>query len=241
MKTLVKTITVVSIATLTTIGTTKLNINTFAGSTEANEKALDIYFPAEENTPTKTQQLAEVTVHAYSIEKLNALVEFKPSINEDADVDVSDLTKIQGLDEKIKFIPSQQEVEFEPSSITDKSIEELIKFTPSETFDNESSELELNALIKFVPSEMDLNSVVEPLSIEQMLKFTPSELSSESIIEPVSTLDQLIKFTPSIASRDSEIIEPVSIEELVKFQPSNWENELVEEPGTNSNTEMIIK
>ncbi|MCO4291790.1 hypothetical protein NF867_02815 [Solitalea sp. MAHUQ-68] len=240
MKTLVKTITVVSIATLTTLGTTKLNISTFSGNSEADEKSLDIYFPSEENIPTRPQHLAEVTVHAFSTSKLNALVEFKPSsIIED--VDVSDLTAIQELDEKIKFVPSQQEVEFEPASTSDKSIEELIKFKPSATFDNESTETELNAFIKFVPSEIDVNSIIEPLSMEQMVKFTPSELSSESIVEPVSSLDQLIKFTPSAALVDSEIIEPVSIDELVKFQPSNLENELVEEPGTNCNTELVIK
>ncbi|POY38516.1 hypothetical protein C3K47_03735 [Solitalea longa] len=237
MKTLAKTITVVSIATLTAVGTTKLDLNTYAGSAEKNNKtSIDIYFPQEEFLLNKTQYLNEVTVHAYSSNRINSLIEFKPDLT--LDVDVTALVTAESLSKQIKFAPMQPVVETEPVAGEEAYLTELIRFKPTE---NEVSDLELNALIQFVPDEIDSNPVTEPLSIDQLVKFTPSILNNETIVEPMSALDELIKFTPSTALYQGEIVEPQSISDLVKFQPSNWENELVEEPVTDCNTELVNK
>ncbi|POY38517.1 hypothetical protein C3K47_03740 [Solitalea longa] len=237
MKTLVKTITVVSIATLTAVGTTKLNLNTYSGSEEKNSKtSIDIYYPQEESLLNKTQYLNEVTVHAYSSTRMNSLVEFKPDLT--LDVDVTALATAERLSKQIRFAPMQPVVETEPIAAEEAYLAELIRFKPTEI---EVSDLELNALIQFVPDEIDSNPITEPVSIDQLVKFTPSSLNNETIVEPISKLDELIKFTPCTALYESEIIEPQSINDMVKFQPLNWENELVEEPVTDCNSELVIK
>ncbi|UKJ08665.1 hypothetical protein [Solitalea lacus] len=234
MKTLFKTVTVVSIATLTAIGTTKLNINTYSGTTkkQENTSALNIYIPKESKIKVMATEAAAITSAERKIIADNMKVA--------SDLETTNLLTPAQTKTKAGFYftpASEIEVALEPVSAEDQKFNELIKFKPADIDVNEAV---LNSVIAFVPSEIAVEEIVEPVSFEQLIKFSPSANDYDEIIEPASSFKELIKFKPSNVII-SEIEEPVDFTEMIKFKPIVDENQLVVEPTDNCNSTLVTK
>lgn len=223
MKALFKTVTVVSIATLTAVGTTQVNFSSRFSNT--NEKTttptLDIYIPAEANVMVSNQQAAnsdwDETTSASANVALANMVAFTPStdfsaslasLNESSTVNAANLLTSYGV-------------------ASTAGVDELIHYSPEVA--EISEQLFLNDLITFDPSDILTESIIEPVSTDDLIKFSPAEFNNQSIIEPESSIDQLIKFEPALAS---DVAEPVNIDEMVKFRTNDCESTIIEEPAT---------
>lgn len=216
MKTLIKTVTIVSIATLTTANSYFNFSSRFNSTTEDATPTIDIYFPTEENVQAAEKSANLYTTNTKVSENLTELVKFNPMV-QSAALDLP-------TDESQKMINS---TDILINAAAEKTVDQLIHFAPATIEFNEQSLIE--NLVSFKPSEVDFTTIVEPVSVEQLIKYNPEEYNSEDIIEPVTALDQLVKFSPS-----EEVVtiveEPISIDELVKFNLDVQENTNIQEP-----------
>lgn len=217
MKTLIKTVTIVSIATLTTANSYFNFSSRFNSTTQDATPIIDIYFPSEENI-----QAAEKS--AYLNKETNAkvsgnlveLVKFNPRV-QSSSLDLP-------TDDSHKMI---NPTDILVNAAAEKTVDQLVHFSPSTLEFNEQSLIE--NMVSFKPSEIDFTTIEEPVSIDQLIKYNPEEYKSEDIIEPVIALDQLIRFSPSEEVVTS-IEEPVTVEDLVKFNLNVQEHTTIEEP-----------
>lgn len=221
MKTLFKTVTVVSIATLTAVGTTQVNFSSrFSTNEKATTPTLDIYIPTEANAIVSNQQAVnysdwDETTNASTNVALANMVAFTPStdysaslasLNESSTVNAANLLTSYGV-------------------ASTANVDELVRYSPE--IAEVSEELFLEELITFEPSDISTENIIEPVSTDDLIKFSPSDYNNQSIVEPESSLDQLIKFEPALAS---DVVEPVNIDDMVKFKTADCEPTIIEEP-----------
>ncbi|MOA08242.1 hypothetical protein D3C78_1279930 [compost metagenome] len=223
MKTLFKTVTVVSIATLTAVGTTQVNFSSrFSTNEKTTTPTLDIYIPTEANAMVGNQQAVTVnyidwdeTTNASANTALANMVAFTPSadysaslvsLNESSTVNAANLLTSYGV-------------------ASTASVDDLIRYTPE--IAEISEQLFLNDLITFEPSDISTESIIEPVSTDDLIKFNPADYNNQSIVEPESSIDHLIKFEPALAS---DVVEPVNIDDMVKFKTTDCESTVIEEP-----------
>ena len=221
MKTLFKTVTVVSIATLTAVGTTQVNFSSrFSNNEKTTTPTLDIYIPAEANAIVSNQLAVnysdwDETTTASATMALANMVAFTPStdfsaslasLNESSTVNAANLLTSYGV-------------------ASTANLDELIHYSPEAA--EISEQLFLNDVITFEPSDISTENIIEPLSTDDLIKFSPAEFNNQNIVEPESSIDQLIKFEPALAS---DLIEPVNIDDMVKFKAADCESTVIEEP-----------
>ncbi|AFD05476.1 hypothetical protein [Solitalea canadensis] len=215
MKTLIKTITIVSIATLTTANSHFNFSSRFNSSENDTTSTIDIRFPAEEHIFVSN----ELTYHpttGNTAGTLTELVKFIPT-DHSSDIDFPVHEELQS-----EIIASTLLI----NDAAEQTIEELIHFTPLAIEFNEQSLIE--DLISFKPATIEIENIVEPTSVEELIKFTPREISNEEIVEPLTDLDVLIKFIPSDPAMTE--IEKPTIEELVKFNLNEQVTTTIVEP-----------
>ncbi|MNS32893.1 hypothetical protein D3C72_649890 [compost metagenome] len=230
MKTLFKTVTVVSIATLTAVGTTQLNFSSRFNTTEkGTTPTFDIIMPAEANVLASNQQASALNYTAVGLSTdLTNTVAFEPS----SEFSVSSLTL---MDESSTLKASDLLISYGAENSV--ALDELIRFEPEIV--DVSDQLFLDEVISFKPStDVATENIAEPMDMDDLIKFNPAEVNHENIVEPESSINQLIKFEPVLAA---EVIEPVNIDELVKFKVSDCQTSIIEEPVISSPCNYITE